>query len=192
MGVYGNEQWLLEVSGSGQVYHSHHRHIQIRLRHRQDKPEVKRSLGPPVLALLGQVFRGSQGERTQMGRCPSVKGHGAKEKGRKKKECSRDRILRARSGTPWLCHLSYCHSWERNLRQLPGQIQFHPFQEQIPKFLNTFFSKFSVIFCLNMSMVECANKGCVEEGSFSCVCACLWECPGSAGPALPHSLEIPA
>lgn len=41
-----------------------------------------------------------------------MKGHGAKEKGRKNKECSRDRSLRARSGTPWLWHLSYCHSWE--------------------------------------------------------------------------------
>lgn len=165
MGVYGNEQWLLEVSGSGQVYHSHLRHIQIRLRDRQDIFEVKRSLWPPVLALLGQVFRGSQGERTQMGRCPSVKGHGAKEKGKKNKECSRDRTLRAKSGTPGFWRLSCCHSWERNLRQLPWQIQFRPFQKQIPKFLNTFFSKFSVIFCLKMSMVEGANTGDVEEGS---------------------------
>lgn len=101
------------------MYHSHHRHIQIRLRHGQDIPEVKRSLGPPVLALLGQVFRGSQGERTQIRRCASMKGHGAKEKGRKNKECSRDRILRAKAEAPEFWDLSYCHTWERNLRQLP-------------------------------------------------------------------------
>lgn len=57
------------------------------------RPRGEKVSGATCPGFTETSVQGSQGERTQMGRCPGVKGHGAKEKGRKNKECSRDRIL---------------------------------------------------------------------------------------------------
>lgn len=66
------------------------------------------------------------------------------------------------------------------------------FSEANSKILEHFFLQ---ILCDFLSENEHGRRRehgrCGGRKLFICVHECLWECPGSAGPALPHSLKIP-